>query len=50
MAYFAPSNDAFAARAVAVDQVAAKLWLFVHNFRIALAFAASSLGVWALSR
>ncbi|PDT32626.1 hypothetical protein CO671_28795 [Rhizobium sp. M10] len=52
MAYFAPSNNAFAARAVAVDQVSAKLdtWLFVHNFRIALAFAASSLGVWALSR
>lgn len=52
MAYYVPSNAAFAARSVPVDQVSGKLdtWLMIHNIRIALAFAASALGVWAISR
>lgn len=52
MAYYVPSNAAFAARSVPIDQVAAKLdsWLMIHNLRIALAFAASALGAWATSR
>tara|TARA_R110002051_G_scaffold2924_11_gene15435 strand:+ start:4590 stop:4799 length:210 start_codon:yes stop_codon:yes gene_type:complete len=34
------------------NQVTGKLdtWLLIHNVRIALAFAASALGVWAISR
>ncbi|SUE43046.1 anthrone oxygenase family protein [Roseomonas gilardii] len=52
MGYFVPSNAAFAARAIPVDQVAGKLdtWLMVHNLRIVLAVAASALGVWAAGR
>jgi len=52
MAYYVPSNAAFAAKSVPVDQVSGKLdtWLMIHNLRIALAFAASALGVWAISR
>ncbi|MGO7133510.1 anthrone oxygenase family protein [Rhizobium leguminosarum] len=52
MAYYVPSNAAFAAKAIPVDQVSGKLdtWLMIHNLRIALAFAASALGVWAISR
>ena len=50
MAYFVPSNSAFAAKAIALDQVPAKLnrWLQVHNFRIALALTASVLGILAI--
>lgn len=52
MAYYVPSNAAFAAKAIPVDQVSGKLdtWLMIHNLRIVLAFAASALGVWAISR
>lgn len=52
MAYYVPSTAAFAAKAIPVDQVSGKLdtWLMIHNLRIALAFAASALGVWAISR
>ena len=52
MLYFVPSNAAFAARTVPVDQVAAKLdtWLTIHDLRIVLAVAASALGVWAGGR
>ena len=52
MAYYAPSNAAFAAKSIPVDQVSSKLdtWLMIHNLRIVLAFAASALGVWAVSR
>ena len=52
MAYYVPSNAAFAAKAVPVDQVSAKLdtWLLIHNLRVVLAFAASALGVWAVNR
>ncbi|MBU1210905.1 MAG: DUF1772 domain-containing protein [Alphaproteobacteria bacterium] len=52
MAYYVPSNAAFVAKAIPVDQVSGKLdtWLMIHNFRIVLAFAASALGVWAVSR
>ena len=51
MAYYAPSNAAFAAKSIPVDQVPGKLgsWLIIHNFRIVLAVAASALGVWAVS-
>jgi len=50
MAYFAPSNAAFAAKAVALDQVPAKLdrWLLLHSLRIALAVAAAVLGILAI--
>ncbi|MDI6028774.1 DUF1772 domain-containing protein [Corticibacterium sp. UT-5YL-CI-8] len=50
--YFVPSNAAFAAKAVPVDQVSGKLdtWLMIHNLRIVLAVGASVLGVWAVSR
>lgn len=52
MLWFVPSNTAFAAKAIPVDQVSGKLdtWLMIHNVRIALAVAASALGVWAVSR
>ena len=52
MGYFVPSNAAFAAKAIPVDQVSGKLdtWLLIHSLRIAPAFAASALGVWAISR
>lgn len=52
MGYFIPSNAAFAAKSIPVDQVAGKLdtWLMIHNLRIVLAFIASALGVWAVSR
>lgn len=51
MAYYVPSNAAFAAKAIPIDQVSGKLdnWLMIHNLRIVLAFAASALGVWAIS-
>jgi hypothetical protein len=51
MAYYVPSNTAFAAKAIPIDQVSGKLdkWLMIHNLRIVLAFAASALGVWAIS-
>ena len=50
--WFVPSNAAFAAKTIPIDQVTGKLdtWLLIHNVRIALAFAASALGVWAISR
>lgn len=50
--YFIPSNSAYAAKTVPIDQVSGKLdtWLMIHNLRIVLAFAASALGVWAVSR
>lgn len=52
IAYYVPSNAAFAAKSVPAEQVAGRLntWLMIHNFRIVLAFAASALGVWAISR
>ena len=54
MGYFVPSNAAFAAKTIPVDQVSGKLdsWLMIHNLRIvlAVAVAASALGVWAVSR
>ncbi|PIF38370.1 uncharacterized protein DUF1772 [Delftia sp. 60] len=52
MGYFVPSNTAFAGKAIALDQVPAKLdaWLLLHNIRIALALAASVLGVVAVNR
>lgn len=50
--YFVPSNAAFGAKAVPVDQVSTKLdtWLLIHNLRIMLALVASALGVYAVSR
>lgn len=50
--YYVPSNAAFAARAVPIDQVSSKLdtWLLIHNLRIMLALVASALGVYAVSR
>lgn len=50
--YFVPSNAAFASKAVALDQVSAKIdtWLLLHNIRIVLALAASILGIVAVSR
>jgi Domain of unknown function (DUF1772) len=50
--YFVPSNAAFAARSIPVDQVSGKLntWLMIHNLRIVLAVLASVLGVSATSR
>lgn len=50
--YFVPNNAAFADKAVALDQVSAKLdtWLMLHNIRIALALAASALGILAITR
>ena len=52
MAYFVPSNAAFAGKAVALDQVSAKVdaWLQLHNIRIALALIASVLGIVAINR
>lgn len=49
--YFVPSNSAYAAKTVPIDQVSGKLdtWLMIHNLRIVLAVAASALGVWAVS-
>lgn len=49
--YFVPSNSAYAAKTVPIDQVSGKLdtWLMIHNLRIILAVAASALGVWAVS-
>lgn len=51
VAYYVPSNAAFAAKSVPLDQVSAKhdSWLLIHNLRIALAILASALGVWAIS-
>lgn len=50
--YFVPSNAAFAAKTIPVDQVSGRLdtWLMIHNLRIVLAVTASALGVWAVSR
>ncbi|MCA1458765.1 DUF1772 domain-containing protein [Bradyrhizobium sp. BRP22] len=50
--YYVPSNAAFAAKAVPVDQVSSKLdtRLIIHNLRIMLALVASALGVYAVSR
>jgi hypothetical protein len=50
--WFGPVNSVFAARSVPMEQVAAKrnAWLMLHNLRIALAAAASVLGVIAISR
>lgn len=52
MGYFVPSNAAFASKSIPADQVTGKLdtWLMIHNLRIVLAFIASALGVWAISR
>ena len=52
MAYFAPTNAAFAARATALDQVSAKLdtWLLLHYLRVAVALTASVLGILAITR
>lgn len=52
LAYFLPINAAFAGKVVALDQVPAKLesWLLLHNIRIALALAASALGIAAITR
>ena len=49
--YFMPINTAFASKVVAIDQVAAMLesWLLLHNIRIALALAASVLGILAIN-
>lgn len=51
MAYFAPSNTAFAKKAIAPDQVPAKLdtWLLLHKVRIVFALAASVLGIVAVN-
>ncbi len=48
--YFMQINTAFASKVVAIDQVAAMLesWLLLHNIRIALALAASVLGILAI--
>lgn len=45
MTYFVPSNAAFASKAIALDT-----WLLLHNVRIALALAASVLGIVAVNR
>lgn len=52
MTWFGPTNSEFAARSLPIDQVRVKLdtWLMLHNLRIALAAAASVLGVIATSR
>lgn len=49
---FVPSNAAIAAKTIPIDQMTSKLdtWLLIHNVRIALAFAASALGVRGSSR
>lgn len=51
-AYHLPSNAQFAAKAVPLDQVSSRLdsWLLFHSLRIALAAAASMLGIAALAR
>jgi len=51
MACFVPSNAAFTRKAIALDQVSAKLdtWLPLYNVRIALALAASVLGIVAVN-
>ena len=50
VAFFVPINAQFAAKSVPLDQVPAKLetWLLNHNVRIALAGAASVLGILTL--
>jgi hypothetical protein len=50
LAYYVPSNAAFAAKSIPLDQVPAKLdtWLLIHNLRMILAVAASALGMWAV--
>lgn len=52
VAYFVPSNAAFAGKAIALDQVSGKLdsWMLLHNIRIVLALAASVLGIVAINR
>lgn len=50
LAWFLPTNAAFAAKAVPLDQVPARLatWLMLHDLRIALAALASVLGALAI--
>lgn len=50
--YHLPTNSAFAAKSVPLDQVPAtlNLWLSLHSVRIALGLAASVLGVVAIAR
>lgn len=52
MVWFVPSNSAFAAKTIPLDQISGKLdtWLMIHYLRIALAVTASALGAWAASR
>lgn len=52
MVYFAPTNAAFATKAVALDQVSAKLdtWLLLHYLRVAVALTAPVLGILAITR
>ncbi len=50
--YFFPINATFEGKLIALDEVTAKLdsWLLLHNVRIALALAASVLGIAAIKR
>lgn len=50
--WFLPNNAQFSGKAIPLDQVSAKLhlWLQIHNLRIALAAIASVLGVIAITR
>ncbi|MFT8687181.1 MAG: DUF1772 domain-containing protein [Novacetimonas hansenii] len=52
LGWFVPANTGFSSRSLPLDQVSGKLdtWLRLHNIRIALAVAASALGVWACNR
>lgn len=50
--WFVPANTGFSSGSLPLDQVSGQLdtWLRLHNIRIALAVAASALGVWAYNR
>jgi len=50
--WFVPSNAQFSAKSIPLDQVTARLniWLMVHNVRIALAMVGALLGILAVSR
>jgi uncharacterized membrane protein len=52
VSYHLPTNSAFAAKSIPLDQVpvALNLWLSLHSIRIALGLAASVIGVVAVAR
>lgn len=52
LVYYLSQNAAFASKAIALDQAGSQLdtWLLLHTIHIALALAASALGIWAIHR